>query len=361
MNFVHSLDFTTFAGAFQWVIAHGMFWFSLRCSSKGRLWRSRRPLRRPGYFDVFIVFILSFLGDIVADVIYYFIGYFSRLAVIEKFGRFFRTHGKTDASHRGAAQWPFRENSHCAEAHTCSSHARLMLVGATKMPIKRFVKICSIIIFPRTIFLVIMGYYFGRPMKWWPSSLKKTILFSLPLSQPLPLFIIFSAGSWPTSAEGLKKSKIKFDENSHILRQFLSRNERHIRLDYRACERAFPKGHQANFLCSPFSEKKFSFQIEARKNWILEKTSRFSGYPLFPIPPRRLNKDGSYCPFFRATDTSKIQSGCDLYARFLFRRTWSARGCADSQKAVYWHQSHAYQRILKYSPIHWKWIESWSW
>ncbi|MCX6766928.1 MAG: VTT domain-containing protein [Candidatus Moranbacteria bacterium] len=162
MNSVHLLDITNFAGAFQWVIEHGYILMFFAMLIEGPIVTVAAAFAAAlGYFDVFIVFILSFLGDIVADVIYYFIGYFSRLAVIEKFGKFF---GLTEKRmHRIEALL----NGHSVKTLIALKLTPvlptpgLMLVGATKMSIKRFVKICSIIIFPRTIFLVIMGYYFG--------------------------------------------------------------------------------------------------------------------------------------------------------------------------------------------------------
>lgn len=162
MNFLHFSDFATFAGAFQWVIEHGYILMFVAMLIEGPIVTVAAAFAAAlGYFDVFIVFIISFLGDIVADVIYYFIGYFSRLAVIEKFGKFF---GLTE---RRMHRIEELLNGHSVKTIIALKLAPvlptpgLMLVGATKMPIKRFVKICSLIIFPRTIFLVIMGYYFG--------------------------------------------------------------------------------------------------------------------------------------------------------------------------------------------------------
>ena len=162
MSSVHLLNITNFAGAFQWVIEHGYILMFFAMLIEGPIVTVAAAFAAAlGYFDVFIVFILSFLGDIVADVIYYFIGYFSRLAVIEKFGRFF---GLTEERMHRIENLL---NNHAAKTLIALKLTPvlptpgLMLVGATKMPIKRFVKICSIIIFPRTIFLVIMGYYFG--------------------------------------------------------------------------------------------------------------------------------------------------------------------------------------------------------
>ena len=158
-----------------------------------------------GYFDVFIVFILSFLGDMVADVIYYFIGYFSRLAVIEKFGKFF---GLTEKRmHRIESLL----NGHSVKTFIALKLTPvlptpgLMLVGATKMPIKRFVKICSLIIFPRTIFLVIMGYYFGAAYEMLANQFEKNYFILIALSQSLLLFIICSANFWHICGRRVEK------------------------------------------------------------------------------------------------------------------------------------------------------------
>jgi len=162
MNFVHSLDFTTFAGAFQWVIAHGYVLMFVAMLIEGPIVTVAAAFAAAlGYFDVFIVFVLSFFGDLVADGVYYIIGYFSRLAVIEKFGKYF-----------GLTEKRMHRIEELLNGHSVKTLIALkltpvlptpglMIVGATKMPIKKFVKICSLIIFPRTIFLVILGYYFG--------------------------------------------------------------------------------------------------------------------------------------------------------------------------------------------------------
>ena len=174
MNSIHLLNITNFAGAFQWVIEHGYILMFFAMLIEGPIVTVAAAFAAAlGYFDVFIVFILSFLGDIVADVIYYFIGYFSRLAVIEKFGRFF---GLTEERMHRIENLL---NNHAAKTLIALKLTPvlptpgLMLVGATKMPVKRFVKICSIIILPRTIFLVIMGYYFGAAYEVMANQFEK--------------------------------------------------------------------------------------------------------------------------------------------------------------------------------------------
>jgi len=38
----------------------------------------------------------------------------------------------------------------------------LMTVGATRFSIKRFISVCSLIIFPKVIIFMVLGYYFGH-------------------------------------------------------------------------------------------------------------------------------------------------------------------------------------------------------
>lgn len=174
MNFLHLSDFATFSGSFQWVIEHGYILMFFATLIEGSIVTVAAAFAAAlGYFDVFIVFAISFFGDLVADVAYYLIGYFSRLAVIEKFGKFF-----------GLTEKRMHRIEELLNGHSVKTLIALkltpvlptpglMLVGATKMPIKRFVKICSIIIFPRTIFLVIMGYYFGAAYEMLAKQFEK--------------------------------------------------------------------------------------------------------------------------------------------------------------------------------------------
>jgi membrane protein DedA with SNARE-associated domain len=59
-----------------------------------------------------------------------------------------------------------------------------MLVGTTHMPIKKYAAICSLIILPRTIFLVFVGYYFGSAYEIYTARFQKdaaalVIIFAL--------------------------------------------------------------------------------------------------------------------------------------------------------------------------------------
>jgi membrane protein DedA with SNARE-associated domain len=179
MHLVYFSDLTTFSGAFQWVIVHGYILMFIAMLIEGPIVTVAAAFASAlGLFNIYIVFVLSFLGDFVADVIYYLIGYYSRLAVIERFGKHFglsekRMH-KIEALLNGHAV----KTLIALKLTPVLPTPGLMIVGAVRMPLKKFTKICALIIFPRTIFLVIMGYYFGAAYDMISRQLKeKTFTF----------------------------------------------------------------------------------------------------------------------------------------------------------------------------------------
>lgn len=177
MHLAYFSNLSTFSGAFQWVIAHGYILMFVAMLLEGPIVTVAAAFACAfGYFNVFMVFILSFLGDAVADIAYYFIGYFSRLAVIEKFGKYF---GLTEQRMRRIESLL---NNHAVKTLIALKLTPglptpgLMIVGTTHMPLKKFITICALIILPRTIFLVFMGYYFGAAYEMYTVRFQRDLL-----------------------------------------------------------------------------------------------------------------------------------------------------------------------------------------
>lgn len=115
-----------------------------------------------GYFNLQIIFILAILGDLVGDFIWYGLGYFARHAVIEKYGHFF-----------GVSASRMDKIKHLLEKHPqkillaiklspLMPVPGLIVAGSSKMSLKKFVPIISLIILPKTILFMSVGYFFGR-------------------------------------------------------------------------------------------------------------------------------------------------------------------------------------------------------
>ena len=115
-----------------------------------------------GLFNVYVILILSILGDILADILYFTIGYWSRLALIEKYGHYV---GLSDAR-VGKIQkllhaHPWRTIL-AIKLTPGLAPPGLIAVGLSKMNIKKYAITTSLITFPKCLLFVALGYYSGR-------------------------------------------------------------------------------------------------------------------------------------------------------------------------------------------------------
>ena len=155
-------DVTTFSGAFDWVIAHGYPLMFVAMLIEGPVVTAAASFAAAfGYFDIFIVFILSIFGDVISDVIYYAVGYFGRMIVVQKYGRHF---GLTDERIRKIEELLNRHPNKTLivlKLMPVLPTPGLMIVGSSRLPLRKFIMACSVVILPKTIIFVTLGYYFG--------------------------------------------------------------------------------------------------------------------------------------------------------------------------------------------------------
>lgn len=114
-----------------------------------------------GYFNIWIVLLLSILGDLVADLIYYAIGYFSRVTVIEKFGhRFGLSRERMKKLEKLLHTHPVKTLLFIKLAPVLPTPG-LMIVGTMRMPLGKYTTLSSLIILPKVLLFIALGYYFG--------------------------------------------------------------------------------------------------------------------------------------------------------------------------------------------------------
>jgi membrane protein DedA with SNARE-associated domain len=160
---LHFFISETFPIVFQWVIHHGYPLIFILLTLFGSIVIQAMSFAVTfGYFNLWIIFFLAFLGEILKDFILYSIGYFSRKAFINKFGNFL-----------GASPEKMHELKTFIEKHPGKtltaiktlpllSMPGLIMVGSSHMSLKRFtITICYIIV-PKIIFFMILGYFFGN-------------------------------------------------------------------------------------------------------------------------------------------------------------------------------------------------------
>lgn len=122
-----------------------------------------------GYFNIYIIFILAILGDLIGDLVHYFIGKVIREKIIEKYGRFFKFKKEYIENIEKSLKNHLGKTLFVIKMTPPLSTPGLLLTGASKVNFKKFIFWSLIIALPKTIFFTFLGYYFGLAIN---SSLK---------------------------------------------------------------------------------------------------------------------------------------------------------------------------------------------
>lgn len=113
-----------------------------------------------GYFNIWIIFILGCLGDIIGDALIYYIGYIGRKKFIKNYGHFFGIKQSTLKKIKGHFSNHMGKTLFTAKM-TPLAVPVLMMAGASKVPVRKYAFWNLVIIFPKTIFFTTLGYFFG--------------------------------------------------------------------------------------------------------------------------------------------------------------------------------------------------------
>jgi membrane protein DedA with SNARE-associated domain len=158
-----NIDFSTFQTVFAWVIAHGYpLMFLAMCLEGPTVTAAATFAVTFGYFNPFIVFALSMLGDIIPDVIYYAMGFWGRRATIEKFGKYFGLTENRIKRIEETIRMHGGKTVAILKYTPVLSTPGLMLVGAMRMTFSRFLWFVVIVTLQKTLTFMALGYFFGK-------------------------------------------------------------------------------------------------------------------------------------------------------------------------------------------------------
>lgn len=114
-----------------------------------------------GYMDVWIVLLLSILGNLIPDVIYYCVGYWGRQKLIDKYGHYFHISKELIEKTEELAKKHAWKALSLIKLTSILATPGLIIVGSVRMPIKKYAWICLAITAPTSLFFLVIGYYFG--------------------------------------------------------------------------------------------------------------------------------------------------------------------------------------------------------
>lgn len=155
-------DASSFDAAAQWVRSAGYTMMFVAMLVEGPIITAAAAFGAAlGYFNIWAVLALAFLGDFVADAAYYAIGYFSRASFIDRFGhRFGLSRERIKKLEKLLRTHPTKTLLFIKLAPVLPTPG-LMIVGFVKMPLPKYITLSSLIIVPKVALFAIVGYYFG--------------------------------------------------------------------------------------------------------------------------------------------------------------------------------------------------------
>ncbi len=162
-NIASSANFTSFSGALAWVIAGGYVLMFVGMLIEGPVVTAAAAFAAAlGYFNPWIVLVLAILGDLLADFAYYAIGYFGRVHFVEKYGHHIGiTQPRMERLERLIATHP-KKTLAAVKLAPLLPVPGLMMIGAARMPFRKFSAIAFVITLPKALLFMALGYWFGR-------------------------------------------------------------------------------------------------------------------------------------------------------------------------------------------------------
>lgn len=155
--------FSGFQGAVGWIAAGGGYslMFIAMIIEGPVITAAGAFLAALGYFNLWAVFGLSLLGNLVPDAIYYALGYWGREKFIDKYGRYF---GLTKQKIKAVEAMIHKNTGKSLIAIKLIpllATPGLIVAGASRMKLDKYALWSVAITIGSSLFYLILGFYFG--------------------------------------------------------------------------------------------------------------------------------------------------------------------------------------------------------
>jgi membrane protein DedA with SNARE-associated domain len=157
------IDLTNFQQVFQFVLAHGyVVMFLMMCIEGPTVTAAATFAVTLGYFNPWVIFALSIMGDVLPDAIYYGIGRWGGTPFVKKFGKKFGLTEKRIESMEEHIKVHGGKTVAVLKYTPILATPGLMLVGAVKMKWWKYMWFVFIVTLQKTLTFMALGYFFGR-------------------------------------------------------------------------------------------------------------------------------------------------------------------------------------------------------
>ena len=115
-----------------------------------------------GYLDFFPTYLLLVCADLAGDTVYYLIGYYGRKKFFNRFGRYVGVTPERLAALEGKFTAHGGKTLLAGKVTQVAGGGILVAAGAAHMPYWRFMGFNLAATFPKSLILIVIGYYFGQ-------------------------------------------------------------------------------------------------------------------------------------------------------------------------------------------------------
>lgn len=181
------MDVSSFSEALAWLIRYGYPLMFVLMLIEGPVVTAAAAFAAGlGYFNIWIVFVLSFFGDLLTDIFYYAIGYWGREKMLARYG------GRVGLTKERMERIEEYLRRHAVRGLAIIKllpvipTAGLITAGAIRMPLKQFLRVTSLVILGTTILQTVIGFYFGEAYEGFARYTKS-------LGVSIGLFVVLAA------------------------------------------------------------------------------------------------------------------------------------------------------------------------
>lgn len=146
----------------RWILGYGYFLLFIALVIEGPAVTAAGAFAAAlGYFNIYIVLLLSILGNLLPDAAYYLLGFWGRKQLMDRYNHYF---GLTKEK---LARLEKLSEEHAGKALLLVklvpflATPGLIIAGATRMPLKKYAWWSLIITIPSSLLFLFIGYYFG--------------------------------------------------------------------------------------------------------------------------------------------------------------------------------------------------------
>jgi membrane protein DedA with SNARE-associated domain len=151
-----------FQGTVEWILHHGYPLLFIIMLIEGPVVTAAGAFAAAlHYFNIWVVLLLSILANLIPDLIYYALGYWGREKFLNKYGHYIGITKERIAATEKLAKKHSGKSLFAIKTIPFLATPGLIIVGATKMDLKKYAFWCAAITIPTSAIYLILGYYFG--------------------------------------------------------------------------------------------------------------------------------------------------------------------------------------------------------